>query len=120
MSTITLQGATKQQGLQLDFAEQLKSGGQAVALSHAGKDWLQAALDALPVFLREKHGNPFALEEFRAWSESGGLPAPASANAWGSIPKIAMRKNLIRHTGRAIKALEPKARARLVMEWVAA
>lgn len=97
--------------------EARKARGQAAAARSAGSEWAARAIDALKKFCLDKyrHGiTRVTLDEFRA---SGRVDEPASANAWGSLPRTAARLGFLRDTGHTEKAGREKAHARLVKVW---
>ena len=96
--------------------------GQQLAITKAGIDWQSEALSALRAYLVIRgDGAEFTLEDFRVWAESTGVIfPPASINAWGSVPKAAVRAGICRPTGKVKKAQRPESHARLIRVWEAA
>jgi len=105
----------------VDYGKQLKEEGQALALEHAGRPWAEQAVELLTVFCFSGPGRkrPFALEDFRMWALAQGLPEPASPNAWGALPRIGIRDNLMRATGQYRAARSPLTHAHPVMTYTA-
>jgi hypothetical protein len=90
---------------------ELKSTGQQMALFNAGKPWTDDMIAKLRIFckVRKDIGRPiFRAEEFRAVAESSGWPLPPSSKVWGALPKIAMKRGIIRPTGQYEPAQSPK------------
>ena len=102
-----------------------KSNGQFLAAKRAGKVWQESTLDALDRFIAEMKdkckGNlsqvQFTFEEFRIYCEVRGMPAPASLNAWGSLPSIAARKGWCRWSGGVRCAIRAESHGRILKVW---
>ncbi|MEN6641030.1 MAG: hypothetical protein ABFE08_01155 [Armatimonadia bacterium] len=100
--------------------QELKEQGQDLALEHAGQDWQQQALEYLQQYVAIKRAEPFAIEDFRAFAVTRGLPQPATHKAWGAFPRLAVKRGLIRSTETYRKARSPRTHAHPVLLWVAA
>jgi hypothetical protein len=108
-------------------ARQLKHEGQQMALFGAGSAWVAEAIAALRLFIMRKkreHGGAavaglfFTFDEFRAWAEEHRMvERPVSLNAWGALPRIAMRQNLIEPTNTYAVAQRPLSHGRTVKIW---
>lgn len=79
-------------------------------------DWLPSALKALEEFASLPEWRTFKLEDFRAWY---GVQ-PHSHKVWGAFTNSAVKRGLIRHTGRFARAVSPKTHAHWVPVWEAA
>lgn len=99
--------------------QELKEAGQGLALEHAGADWQALALDHLQKFVAGRQ-EPFAIEDFRAYALTRGLPHPVTHKAWGAFPQLAARRGLIRSTEQYRKARSARTHAHPVLLWVAA
>lgn len=103
----------------MSYGNQLKEEGQALALEHAGVPWRERAIDLLRRYCRSvEPREEFAFEDFRAWATACGLENPPSSNAWGSLPRIAIRDGLMRPTGRYRPAFSPMTHAHPVRLYV--
>ncbi len=103
--------------------QRLKEHGQQLALFNAGQDWLDQTIENLKAFckVRKELGQPeFRFEEFRAAAQERGWALPASHKAWGSLPRVAAKRGLIRPTGRYAKATSAATHAHPVAIWEAA
>ena len=99
---------------------QLKERGMQLALFKSGEGWIEQTIQNLRRFcaIRKAEGRrEFRMEEFRHYIERNGLPLPASANAWGSVPRIGVKHDLIRATGRYEKATSPATHCHPVMTY---
>jgi hypothetical protein len=97
--------------------EQLKAVGQQKALKRAGSAWLTDALAALKVFLTEQYSvgeTDITFDQFRALARTY---EPANPNAWGALPRAAIKAGYIKSTTRTEKAIRPKAQCRVVRVW---
>jgi len=95
----------------------LKTIGQNSALRHTGSAWLSHALHELRGWLAEVHKAGrlgVTMDEFRA---SGRCPEPVHRNAWGALPKKAVRVGLIQPSHLTQKAKRLAAHARRVQVW---
>ncbi len=99
--------------------QELKEQGQQLALEHAGGDWQTQALAHLKLAAADRV-DAFAIEDFRAYATTHGLPDPATHKAWGAFPQLAARRGLIRSTDSYRKAHSTRTRAHPVKLWVAA
>lgn len=109
-------------GLPLVFAEpnlgeQLKSQGQAKALKRAGSGWLATALIALRNYCEDQYAGDVLDITIDAFRSSGYMHEPVNPNAWGALPRAAVKAGYIKPTTRTEKALRPKAQARVVRVW---
>lgn len=99
-----------------------KANGQFLAIKRAGQLWQENALVALRKFLKTVHGRAitpvFTFEEFRVYCEIEGMTPPASFNAWGALPKVAVKAGLIAWTGGYVKAVRAEAHARPIKLWI--
>ena len=98
--------------------EQLKAAGQAKALKHAGSAWLANILSDFRDYVERRycHGHDDVnVDAFRAtvspWRE------PVNPNAWGALPRAAVKAGYITPTDRIVKATRPQAQARVVKVW---
>ena len=97
-----------------------KQKGQQLALFNAGADWKCQVMHALRHFCRDRKssGRPqFRFEEFRASVEHGAKPS--HPNAWGALPRIALKEKLISDTGRFEPATSARTRCHPVRVWTA-
>jgi hypothetical protein len=102
--------------------ESLKTAGMQTALDHAGEKWTASTLDKLRAFCkaRKDMGAPaFRFEEFVSVAKDRGWPMPPSSNAFGALPRLAVRAGLIRFTGQYENAKSPKTRCHPVKIWMA-
>jgi len=99
---------------------QLKQEGQTKALKRAGSWWLEKALIALRsycgyVYHRGCGEQPdITIDEFRATRR---CPEPANPNAWGALPRAAVKAGYLKPTDRVEKAMRPQAQARVIRVW---
>lgn len=108
--------------MRTDEAATRKEAGQNAALARAGEEWTIAAVSALRLYIdarrRMELGDEFDCEQFRVWATAQGrLQEPESANAWGSVPKIAVAAGMIEPTGRVRETKRPAAHSRLIRIW---
>lgn len=98
--------------------------GQQLAITKAGEDWKSEALAALRAYIairKASGGTDFTFENFRVWAEqNGAIFPPASVNAWGSLPRSAVKAGICLPTGRVCKAHRPSSHSRLIRIWEAA
>lgn len=92
----------------LDFTAALDRRDQGVERSagHANRvesEWTGQALGMLTAFASQ-HGEPFLIEEARAWAEARGLPEPPDKRSWGAVARSAAAKKRIRKVGFAAAA----------------
>lgn len=93
----------------------LKEQGQKRALDGAGPEWSARALALLRDWLTTRRGELVVFEDFRAQIP---LDAhPASAKAWGALPRMAVKAKLIASTGDYAKARSPRTHAHPVALW---
>lgn len=95
--------------------------GQALAVAH-NRLWADVMVAELRQFCarRKKEGRPvFRLEDFRVAAADAGLPLPMHHNAWGGLPKMAVRDGFIAWTGQHEQAKLHSAHARYVKVWMA-
>ncbi|KAG0163904.1 hypothetical protein DFQ30_010806 [Apophysomyces sp. BC1015] len=98
----------------------LKTAGQTKALTRAGSVWLAAALAELKAFCRSMYRLDEAditIDRFRAACR---VSEPASPNAWGALPKAAVRAGYLKPTRRTESAMRPKAQRRVIRVWAIA
>lgn len=100
------------------LGEQLKAAGQVKAVKRSGNEWVDTALAKLKEFCTNEYvyGDciDITIDDFRQY---GGCPEPAHPNAWGALPKAAVKAGYIKPTSRTEKALRPKAQSRIVKVW---
>lgn len=102
--------------------ESLKATGMQLALDYSG-DWAEEVVDELAAWLhaQKRMGlTTITIEQFRGRA----ICKPASANAWGSLPRLAIKAGLIAPHWVApgvqmrVKAASPKTHAHEVKSWV--
>ncbi|WP_429498822.1 hypothetical protein ACQUFY_05830 [Robbsia andropogonis] len=99
------------------IGNELKIAGQARAVKRAGSQWLADALVALKHFCTEEYVaglSDVTIDNFR---EAGRVREPANANAWGALPKAAIKAGYLKPTERTEAALRPAAHSRRVRVW---
>lgn len=99
---------------------ELKDDGQQLALFNAGTLWVDQTIANLKAFckVRKEIGQPeFRFEEFRQVAQERGWPLPASYKAWGALPRLAVKRRLIRPTGRYERAQSAATHAHPVAVW---
>lgn len=104
-------------------AEAMRDTGQQMALFKAGPEWSAQAIHFLRLFLTEHVAageDEFTFEQFRLHAEQCGLKAPASLNAWGALPRIAIAAGICQPTSKVVKASRPASHARMIRVWRAA
>jgi len=97
--------------------ETLKQAGQTRALQRTGSAWLTRALRELQSWLADVYvagRRVVNMDEFR---QATRCPEPASPNAWGSLPKAAVRSGLLAPSHTTQKAKRLAAHARRVQLW---
>ena len=106
--------------MKTNLATQLKEHGQQAALFGAGPvadqilelmaDWCAA---------RKASGRlEFLIEEFRMYVESIRPDINVIAKFWGSLPRQAVKRGLIRSTGEYRKTTSPATHGHVAMQWV--
>jgi hypothetical protein len=96
----------------------LKAQGMTRAIENAESNspgWTDRTIVALREFcdqLKSERIFSMAIEDFRATRYKD---KPLSSNAWGSIPRIACRKGILRSTGSYRQANSPKTHRHPVM-----
>ena len=109
-----------QLSLRIGTATERKRMGQDLAEVKAGREWQQEALVQLKSWLAIQDGwgcdiGPvFTFDQFR---ESGFAPEPVSVNAWGTLPRAAVKAGICRATDRTVSAHRPESHGRLVRLW---
>ena len=97
--------------------EQLKAAGQAQAIKHAGNGWLEKALERLKEYATARWLDGYlavTIDEFRS---SPYAIEPHHVNAWGALPRAAVKAGILTPTPRTVKAKRVKAQARVVKVW---
>ena len=79
-------------------------------------EWMAKALACLPLMKQDGHVAATG-EGMRIWLTAGGLPAPTSAHAWGSLVRTAMKRGIIKDTGRVVQMFTAKSHARRTQLW---
>jgi hypothetical protein len=97
--------------------EQRKAEGQAKAAQAAGEAWREEALFRLKMWLRWRAARGFKEMNFDQFRESGLASEPPTPNAWGTLPRAAVKRGLIEPTDRVAKAKRPQAQSRIVKVW---
>lgn len=101
------------------LGEVLKERGQQLTLLNAGEAWQVSAMDALRKFAQER--KEFTAEQFRyEWLSGGNGYEPPTHKAWGALFTAAAKADVIRHTGRYVKAQSAKTHGHPVAVWEAA
>lgn len=104
-------------------AKTRKEAGQQLAMFNSGL-WRETVLDLLRRFAKARRNNgipDFTMDHFRSWAETHTqLKAPHSLNAWGALPRLAMKAGIIKPTGMIDTAKRPASHGRLVRVWRAA
>lgn len=98
-------------------ARQRKDQGQQLAAAKTGSDWFTLMLALLPQYLLPMKTDLFTFDGYRSWCEEGKHPAPASLNAWGSLPRMACKVGYCEPTGTYEKATRPESHGRAVAVW---
>ncbi|NUX98762.1 hypothetical protein [Paraburkholderia youngii] len=97
---------------------QLKAEGQAKVAAHAGTAWRDAAITAMRDFAATNYVNggrtDFTIDEFR---DAGACPEPAHPNAWGTLPKTAVKLGILDPTFDTATSKRPAAHARVARVW---
>lgn len=100
----------------MSFATQLKEQGQQAALFGAGS----AADQIMDLFVDWcKPGHTFLIEDFRMYVERVRPEIFVTGKYWGSLPRAAIKRGLIRSTGRYLKTRSPATHAHPAAEWMA-
>jgi len=98
--------------------ETRKAQGQSRALRRAGSAWLNRALAELKTWLGAQYLawnlTTVTMDAFRTTSC---CPEPPHPNAWGALPRAAVRAGLIQPSLLTQKAKRLKAHARRVQVW---
>lgn len=100
----------------------LKEAGQQLALLNSGDTWTETTIERLKAFckVRKQLNKPlFRFEEFRLLAEKAGWDMPASPNAWGALPKIAVKRMIIASTGEYQAAQSARTHHHPVRVWQA-
>lgn len=103
--------------MQLDAAkgEALKRAGQQIALDFAG-DWAERVVAEFTAWVAAQRAQGFktvTIEAFRAQARNN----PPTSKAWGSLPRLAVKRGLIAPTERYTKAAAPRTRSHPVRVW---
>jgi hypothetical protein len=78
--------------------------------------WIERALAKL-ADMKDAHYLTVTGEGMRFWMLSRGLDEPTSPHAWGALTRIAMKRGIIRDTGRVIQMHGEKSHARRTPLW---
>jgi hypothetical protein len=78
-------------------------------------EWLELALKSLP--LMKKDHDTTTGEGIRIWLLSRGLEAPTNVHAWGMLVRTAMKRGLLKDTGRMGQMFTEKSHARRTPLW---
>lgn len=102
-------------------ATRRKANGQFLAERKASSVWQEDSLSLLRRYidsLRAVTSAPlFTFEGFRVYAELGGHPAPASLNAWGSVPRAACRDRICIWSGQVSSGARAESHGRLLKVW---
>lgn len=83
-------------------------------------DWMDYIIEKLRAFckVRKSIGRAkFRMEEMRKLAEDLNWTMPHSANAWGALPRIALKAGLIRFTGEFVPAQSRRTHGHPVRVW---
>ncbi|KVE35701.1 hypothetical protein [Burkholderia sp. BDU5] len=97
--------------------EQLKAEGQAKAVKRAGSEWLATALSRLKDYALESYAYGQGEVTIDGFRESQHAIEPSNVNAWGALPRAAVKAGILTPTSRTVKAKRVKAQARVVRVW---
>jgi hypothetical protein len=84
-------------------------------------NWTDRIMAELRLWLVQRNPKEFAIEDFRAYVEIWEHElVPASTNAWGSVAQTAVRRGIIKNTGRRRPARSRATHAHQVPVYVRA
>jgi hypothetical protein len=95
--------------------EQLKREGMQLALDFAG-DWADRVVMEFRAWAAVQKAMGFSwitVEQFRSQAKN----LPESHKAWGSLPRLLCKADLIAPTGEYVRAASPKTHAHPVAKW---
>jgi hypothetical protein len=101
--------------LNIDFARAARDEGIKRAADHAGRTWLNAAIEDFVAFVRAR--GEATCEQWRYDWLARGRPAPASHKAYGAVANTAASRGLVVNTERYVKAASTKTHAHPVPLW---
>lgn len=82
------------------------------------ESWLERAISMLPAMKKEySYVTGVTGEAVRVWVLAHGLEHPLSQHAWGALVRTAMKRGLIRDTGRQAQMVTEKSHARRTPLW---
>lgn len=83
------------------------------------ESWLERAISMLPAMKKEySYVTGVTGEAVRVWMLAHGLPHPSSQHAWGMLMRVAMKRGLIRDTGRQTQMITERSHARRTPLWL--
>ena len=83
--------------------------------AHKNESWLERCLAKLP---QMRLYNAFTTgEQLRVWMLESGIENPTSQHAWGALIRTAMKRGLLRDTGRVAQMTTEKSHARRTPLW---
>ncbi len=88
--------------IQIEYGEELKKQGMALATSHADAEtpkWSETALIFLKIYINTQKGKVLMGEDIEEFATYNGLTRPPDKRAWGSVIKKASDMKLIEFVG---------------------
>lgn len=79
-------------------AKQRRESGMRRAVEHADavhENWCEKAMQQLRVFVAQRQGAPFLIEDFRLWAQFR-VPTPPAGGAWGPVVMRAAKSGWVR------------------------
>lgn len=78
--------------------------------------WIERALAKLPTMKADGYTTATG-EGMRLWLLTNGIEEPSSPHAWGALTRTAMKREIIRDTGRVVQMFTKKSHARRTPLW---
>jgi hypothetical protein len=101
-------------------AQHLKTEGQQLSLFNDGQSWVETMMAAMQDFCahcKTIGRHKFLFEAFRKYAENMGYPLPPSHKAWGSLPRVAVKRGLIESTGEYCATTSLKTHGHPALVW---
>lgn len=103
---------------------ELREIGMQLSLERAGRAWADDMMEKLKAFCKARREmgliGPFRFEQLREVAEKSGWTLPPDHHAWGTLPRMAIKRGIIRPTGQYEPAQSPKTHGHPVRTYYAA
>lgn len=101
----------------LDFSRALRDQGTQAALTNAGQEWHDRAVQIALQFFAQAGYSGAIFEDVREYATQQGLSAPPSPNAWGAVCLSLSKRRLISRTGQMRSSRLASNHARAASVW---